>query len=414
MTTRLGELLEEISGMRPGALGEKNLARAVRERMSACRLSDEEQYYERVRFSSGEKEALIETIVVPETSFFRDKGPFTFLGRYLHDEWIPKKSGGTLRVLSAPCSSGEEPYSIAIVLREAGLEPGAYVIDALDVSRALLRKAERATYTQHAFRGTPASLRDGYFVPVGREYVLKDTIRHGVRFMQGNLLDENILAGESPYDVLFCRNLLIYFGTTARTRVMRTIERLMAPNGLLFVGHAETPCFPPARFAPLEPRGAFGFRKVAARTSTIPAEVPKGGHAVVSSPPLIAITQSAPQEASPSQVPARDTSKLSGSFEAARELADQGFLQDATAMCEQLLENDRTNADVYCLLGAVMHGLGNLRRAEECFTRAIYLDECCYDAVVHLSLIKEHRGDAVGAEVLRRRAARIRLQTRIS
>jgi chemotaxis protein methyltransferase WspC len=83
-------------------------------------------------------------------------------------------------------------------------------------------------------------------------------------------------------------------------------------------------------------------------------------------------------------------------------------------MCERLLLDDRANADAYCLLGTVLHGLGNLQRAEECFTRAVYLDERCYDAVVHLSLIMEHRGDSAGAEVLRHRAARIRRRTRAS
>ena len=81
-------------------------------------------------------------------------------------------------------------------------------------------------------------------------------------------------------------------------------------------------------------------------------------------------------------------------------------------MCEQLLRDDGPNADTYCLLGTVLHGQGNLRRAEECFTRAIYLDERSYDAAVYLSLIREHRGDSAGAEVLRRRAARIQTQTR--
>ena len=122
MTTRLGTLLEEFAGMSPGVLGDKNLARAVRERMSACNLADEEQYLEKVRSSSWEMEALIEAVVVPETSFFRDKGPFVFLGRHIRDEAARARPAAPLRILSAPCSSGEEPYSIAMVLQEAGLK----------------------------------------------------------------------------------------------------------------------------------------------------------------------------------------------------------------------------------------------------------------------------------------------------
>ncbi len=413
MTTRVGKLLEEKTGVSAGTLGEKNLARAVRERMSACGLGEMELYYERVRTSARELEALIEAVVVPETSFFRDKGPFTYLGRYIHEEWTPALSAGPLRVLSAPCASGEEPYSIAIVLQEAGLMPGAYMINALDISRTLLRKAERATYTQHSFRGVPASLRDRYFVPVGRDYVLKDTAREGVRFSHGNLMDESILAGEQPYDIVFCRNLMIYLGAEARARLVRTIERLMARNGLVFVGHAETSCFPAAKFAPLDHRGAFGFRKVESGTTTISTGGRENLSAVVSTTDPADMALKTPQSVSPAPMQAAGPQERQDSLETARLLADQGRLPDAAEMCERLLVDDKANAGAYCLLGAVMHGLGNLRRAEECFVRAIYLDEHCYEAVVHLSLIKEHRGDLVGAEVLRRRAARIQPQTRI-
>lgn len=412
MTTRLGKLLEENAGISPNVLGDKNLARAVRERMSACRLANEEQYFEKAQSSPHEMEALIEAVVVPETSFFRDRGPFDFLGRYVHDAWAPARRAAPLRILSAPSSSGEEPYSIAIVLQEAGVKPGEYAIDALDISRVLLRKAERATYSQHSFRGVPLALRDRYFVPAGRDFVLKDTIRQGVQFMRGNLIDEHILWDKPPYDIVFCRNLLIYLGAGARARVVRNIERLMTRNGLLFVGHAETSCFPAVRFVPAGHRGAFAFRRIDSGAAAVSVIANGGSHPVVFTPPCAEITPQAPAVLSQAAVPPHDIPGPEDSLEEARQLADRGLLSDAAAMCERVLLADKTNADAYCLLGAVMEGLENLRRAEECFTRAIYLNGCCYDAVVHLSLIKEHRGDVAGAEVLRRRAARMQPQAR--
>ena len=251
MMPQFGKLLEETIGMNPEVLGDKSLARAVRERMSVCKLENEERYLEKLRSSPQEMEALVDIVVIPETSFFRDKGPFATLGQYARDEWMPARHAEPLRILSAPCSSGEEPYSIAMALMEAGLKPGEYEIDALDISRALLRKAERAAYTQYSFRGVPVSLRNRYFETVGSEFVLKGQVRQGVSFTQGNLLDGHILASKLPYDVVFCRNLLIYLGEEARGRVVSVIERLVARNGLLFVGHAETSSFPAARFAPL-------------------------------------------------------------------------------------------------------------------------------------------------------------------
>ncbi len=408
-------MLEEIAGISSGVLGEKNLARAVRERMSACKLSDEEQYFDKARSSSCEMESLIEAVAVSETSFFRDKGPFTFLGRYVREEWARAPQAGLLRILSAPCSSGEEPYSIAIMLHETGLKSDEYQIDALDISRALLSKAERAVYTPHSFRGVADSLRSRYFTPVGREYALDDALRQGVHFIHGNLLDKRVLAGRGPYDVIFCRNLLIYFGTEARARLIHTIDRLLAERGLLFVGHAETSCFPTAKFQPLDHRGTFGFRKVELAATAIEAGSAKSFDDVSPAPP-VPVRAKAHEHEKAKQPPAAapDVPKTGDSFQMAQQLADQGRLQEAATICERLLLADGANANTYCLLGAVQHGLGNLKRAEECFTRAIYLDGRCYDAIVHLSLIKEHRGDKSGAEVLRRRAARIQAQKETS
>jgi chemotaxis protein methyltransferase WspC len=227
-----------------------------------------------------------------------------------------------------------------------------------------------------------------------------------VRFIRGNLLDPRVLAGKLSYDAVFCRNLLIYLGAEARASVTGALERLVARDGLLFVGHAETSCFAAAHFAPLDPRGAFHFRKVETGPAVglVGATVPPP--AGVFAPPLVQVTprKNEPPPAMP---------EPEHSIEAARKLADRGRLPDAAAMCEQLLRENTASADVYCLLGIVQHGLENLRRAEECFDRAIYLDDRCYDAVVHLALIKEHKGDAAGAEVLRRRAGRIQEQARM-
>ncbi len=411
MTSGVGKLVEEIAGINPAVLGEKNIVRAVHERMSACNLANEELYFERARSFLREREALIEAVVVPETSFFRDGGPFTFLGSYVRDDWVPARTGRPLRILSAPCSSGEEPYSIAIVLREAGLKPHDYRIEALDISRALLRTAERAGYTPHSFRGVAESLRDRYFVPQGREYVLSDEVQCRVRFMYGNLLDHNVLKGKKPYDVVFCRNLLIYFGGEARRRLMKTIERVIARGGLLFVGHAETSCFLTSGFVPLDPPGAFGFRKTETSAPAVSGAAAEPSCIAPAQSPVSTAAPDPPRRQQPSAAVSGD-SNSDESLDAARRLADQGRLAEAAGICERLLLKDGENPGTYSLLGTVLDGLGNFQRAEECFTRAIYLDAHCYDAVVHLSLLKSHRGDLEGAEVLRRRAMRIQQRTR--
>jgi chemotaxis protein methyltransferase WspC len=407
MTASLGKLLEEIAGISPRVLGEKNLARAVQERMLACNLADEEQYFEHVRSSSKEMDNLIDIVVIPETYFFRDKEPFAFLGRYVRDEWARKRTSEVLRILSAPCSSGEEPYSIAIALHDAGLKPDAYRIDAVDISQALLDKAKRAVFSPHSFRGVPESLRERYFLPAGREFALIEEIRHRVHFINGNLLDKLFLPGKPPYDIIFCRNLLIYFGPEARTRLLNSIERLLARNGFLFVGHAETSSFPAAKFEPLEDRRTFGFRKVEPPAVTVGVKP----QVVISSPPPLQAKPVMVREAKQPLAPPPDALNPKDTLQEAQEMADRGCLKEAMEICERLLLKDKGNSDVHCLLGIIQHGLGNLARAEECFIRAIYLDEVCYDAMIHLALIKEYQRDFTGAEVLRRRAARIHPQT---
>jgi chemotaxis protein methyltransferase WspC len=407
MTMPFGKLLEEITGISPRILGEKNLARAIKERMSVCKLEDEKKYFERIQFSAKEIEAFINVVVVSETSFFRDKEPFHFLGRYVRDEWKRKHTAGVLRILSAPCSSGEEPYSIALALQDAGLAPEEYQIDAVDISQALLDKAKLAVFSQHSFRGVPEPLRSRHFVQEGREYVLQDAGRHGVRFICGNLLDFRTLDGGQPYDIIFCRNLLIYFGPEARVRLIDAIERVLVPSGLLFVGHAEMSCFSSAKFASLENRSAFGFRKVERQAAAMDLNSPS----VISSPPLLQMKPIKYKETKQPLNPAPEASKRKDSLQAAQQMADRGRLLEAADICERLLLADKANASIYSLLGVVQHGLGNLANAEACFTRAIYLDESCYDAMIHLSLIKEFQGDCAGAQVLKRRAARIHLRT---
>ncbi len=375
--------------------------------MSACHLEDEEQYLARLQLSSQEMEALVEAVVIPETSFFRDKSPFAALSQHVREEWIPAGRTTPIRILSVPCASGEEPYSIAMTLLEAGLRPGQYAITALDISRSLLRKAERAAYTQYSFRGVSESLRARYFDSVGHEFVLKDRVREGVRFAQGNLMDSRVLTGRRPYDVVFCRNLMIYLEAGARASVMNTLERLVAQNGLLFVGHAEMSCFSTTSFLPLDPRSAFHFRKV---DDELAGGRNDGVVALSLKIPVLPFVEATPQRSTPEPKTATAPSEVPqarSSIEIARQLADRGQLSEAAAVCEQWLQENGADAGAYCLLGVVLHGLEDFQRAEECLDRALYLDERCYDAVVHLALIRERRGDAAGAEVLRRRAERI-------
>src|SRR5262249_21641542 len=147
---------------------------------------------------------------VCETWFFRDPASFdAFTQAAL--EWLGRNPAGTLRILSVPCSTGEEPCSLAMRLLDSKVPPHRFVIDAVDVSGRSLARAQRALYGKNSFRGGDLSFRDRHFRETAEGFELSDTVRKCVRFHQDNVLAETFLAGHEPYQIIFCRNLLIYF-----------------------------------------------------------------------------------------------------------------------------------------------------------------------------------------------------------
>jgi hypothetical protein len=118
-------LLRHTIGLKPDAIGAETIARAIRQRMGQCGTSDMQTYLKRLQASERELHALIDEVIVPETWFFRDQMPFAYLGRYVMAEWLPIYQHAVLRVLSVACSTGEEPYSLAMALLDTGLASAA-------------------------------------------------------------------------------------------------------------------------------------------------------------------------------------------------------------------------------------------------------------------------------------------------
>src|SRR5262249_44739561 len=152
-----------------------------------------------------------------------------------------------------PCCAGEEPYSAAMTLLAAGLPAERFSVDGVDISRRMLRRAAEGTYTETAFRERDAEwllLRERYCRHAGNGCTVTKEVRSAVRFLHGNLVAADFLAGEPPYDVIFCRNLFIYLDDDARTVALANLRRLLAPEGLLYVGHVEAAATARGCFAP--------------------------------------------------------------------------------------------------------------------------------------------------------------------
>ena len=216
-------------------------ARAVEQRMRACSIETVNEYRDIVTHSDTELDALIEAVVIPETWFFREKTAFRALSDWLRNEWIPNRAGAAvLRILSVPCSSGEEPYTLAMCLAECGIRENEARIDAVDISSINLEKARQARYGRNSFRGDDILYRDRYFEYQAPYYQLSNAVRQRVNFQRGNILENEFTRDRSPYHVIFCRNLLIYFDRPTQHRAIDQLEQLLTESGLLFLGHAES------------------------------------------------------------------------------------------------------------------------------------------------------------------------------
>lgn len=417
-------LLEERIGLSAEMVGAETIAAIIRRRMEECHIRKTADYVAYLTTAPKEWDDLIEAVVVPETWFFRNDESFTFLGQYLKTEWLPKNKNLPLRVLSVPCSTGEEPYSIAMTVTEAGVAPDRFSIEAVDISRKALAKAQQGVYGPESFRRQDAlAFRERYFKLAADGYRLAETIRTAVRFSWGNLLDDQFGAEAKPYHVIFCRNLLIYLGTAAKNKVIQVFERLLADTGLLFVGHAERGLFQAADLVSVAMPGVFAYHRIgrgddrqlcqqnrppprferrsqprnevkAAPAPAAPAEVP--AKAVVLNPALPVVIEHR-----------RPPDEILKTLDVARALADQGDLQKALAQCEKILAQNAAHVEANFLRGLIYQALNDHARAEESFGKTVYLDPNHHEALYYLALLAEDRKDHDLTERLWQRIRRI-------
>jgi len=242
--TRISELLHRLCGIDLQA-GKEGLVKArLLKRLRALRLNDFDQYIHYIEQdkSGGELITMIDALSTNKTSFFREEQHFEFLRR----EILPAlcKGSGPIRIWSAGCSSGEEPYSLAIILAESipNIRHRDVRILATDISTKILAEAREAVYTQDVVRDVPPMLLQRYFTCVQtappRLYRVNDQLRAIVRLARLNLMEPWPMAG--PFDVIFCRNVMIYFDRPTRETLVRRFWNLLPAKGYLCVGHSET------------------------------------------------------------------------------------------------------------------------------------------------------------------------------
>ena len=400
-------LLRETVGLDVASVGANSIERAANRRVRANGLRDLSEYAALIRRSAEELQSLFEAVVVPETFFFRYPESFAGLGRIVGEKFL----FGTqkVRVLSVPCSTGEEPYSIAITLLEAGLSLEKFHINAIDINAFSLATAKAGLFGSNSFRGSTLDFRNRYFQQCDSGFRISNDLRLSVKFEQANILGECFEIDADPYDFIFCRNLLIYFYPEAQDLVLRKLRQLLTADGLLFVGAAETSLLTQHRLSSVKLPMAFAFRKsVPGPSSPVPKQKP---------PKIRPRAKSHLTEASrkPSSVlpkkwalelPSQEDS-AKGDLALAERLADQGQLRQAVKICEVSLREQGPSARAFHLLGLICDCSGDQPQAIEFYRKALYLEPDHYEVLIHLALLKDQCGESVAAEALKNRARRI-------
>lgn len=407
MFKAVSDLLVRRLGVESAALGPGAIEAGIAARTRARGLKEAAGYVDLLQTDDAEFQALAEEILVSETWFFRGGYElFAHVAGLVRELAKARTASTAVRILSVPCSSGEEPFSLAIALAEGAVPPELWTIDAADASRKVLLQAEYGRYRDYALRQTEPRLRARYFRQVHGLWEIIPLLREKIHFSSGNAIEPGFLASETPYDVVLCRNLLIYLCAAARSQVILNLERLLGPKAILCVGHAEPGYLMEAGYRPLAPERFMLFE----RTGPSVQVDAKGQKAIQQPFPHRPVFRSnAPgKQATARFAPAIVPEETRPSLIRARELADAGELSQALHECETLLGRTRPSADLLCFMGLLRQAQQEELEAIRLFEKALYLDPDHSEALNHLLLIRRGRGEHNLASLLSKRLLRTR------
>lgn len=206
---------------------------------------------------------ITEAMTTNESSFFRDIKPYETLRSMIFPMIMSKNTSKTMRIWSAACSTGQEPYTIAMCINEDSLKMPGWTFDIIgtDLALKVVEKAKTGIYSQfEAQRGLPIQMLVKYFTSLpDTSWQLKDNIRSMVQFKTANLLEEYGMLGK--FDIIFCRNVLIYFDDATKAQITEKMARALPPHGILIIGSTESLVDPTGKFEALDGfRGAYKLK----------------------------------------------------------------------------------------------------------------------------------------------------------
>ncbi len=438
---QFASLISERLGLSSEAAGREELMELLEKRAKACRMSVS-GYLAKLAGAPEWSEWMVLAghVTVAETYFFRHFEQLEAYKSVLPEYARAAASRGTpVRILSAGCASGEEIYSLIILAAETlpGLTAGSLEALGIDLNEELLKKAATGRYSEWSLRITDDARRQRWFRRSGKEYEIDPDIKRIARFAQMNLTESAAALDQGPFDIIFCRNLMMYLERCAAQRLVDRITKSLHPDGCLFLGPSESLRGYSNEYHLIYSHDAFYYRLREAGE----------GHACARKPDLDMKPEVRTDESNDSWVhtiheasgrvarlskgdaPAPDEAPAAGSLDKALDLwrqdrfddalralrsvqepdadslllraailTNSGRIKQAEEDCFLVLEDDPMNAGAHYLLALCCEHAGDLRKAEEHDRISIYLDPAFAMPHMHLGLLAGRSGDAVTAE----------------
>ncbi|EHJ94800.1 CheR family methyltransferase [Vreelandella boliviensis] len=417
-------LVHQRCGLHLEGLAEARLFRAVASLQASTGLTDTTQLLTQLTSDTALFDQFVSQLTVNETYFYREPDAL----RWLVNSYLPERLATEeppLSIFSAGCSSGEEPYSVAMMLFERFGERAKALFNLTggDLDHQVLAKARQAVYGGMAFRALSADFKARYFSPYKGRFKLHESLRQWVTFCPFNLLNAAESSPGDPFDVILFRNVSIYFDQQTRRRIHQQLGQLLAPNGILLCGVSETMGNDLGVFELVEAEGVFYFRRAepptAVPTVSHPLPLPMGDKsdggiddsAGKELEPAIsgATPPAAPREQATEKA---QTDTISHPLQTAHQLLNQNAFDDAATLLEALLKQQPWSIDALVLAGLVARWQQQPHQAYDYFKRAIYVAPECWPA--HFYLAELYRQNELPDEPLQREqryAAVVRLLT---
>ncbi len=457
LLSRLGTCISRLLGLRFGPERMADLERALIDAAPEFGFDDPLRFAEWLcvaRLSKEETERLASHLTVGETYFFRDKEVFDGLEQTILPGLIEKRrTEKRIRIWSAGCSTGEEPYSVAMMLAAMmfDMKDWNITILATDISSRVLKKASEACYGEWSFRSAPESIKERYFNKTAEgRYSLIDRIRKMVEFRYLNLADDaypSLVNNTNAMDLILCRNVLMYFSQATGERVTARLRNCLVDDGLMITGPAEAAHYMiRSLFTPVSLPGATFYRKTRQPDEAIEAAGVKeqDGQGSTSlqwekktpARPQVKTIKRQPEAARPVPLKEAAPAGLAAIEEAdrlfrlglyqqacetiesdsgsrrdpractllARIYANQGRLELAQTWCERAISADRLNPAFHFLMATILMEQGMLKESADALKKTLYLDPRFVLAHYMLAGLSGRLGDAQGAARNRKNA----------